>query len=85
MNDFEKLEMGICFVTFVFSDNSRHAICTSLNQEIVEKYGGTLIKGTLYDLIKRKYFNFREDTVEVLISDESPNLSEVDKFANQFI
>lgn len=79
------LKDDICFVTFVFQDDSRHAICTTLNEEILKHYGGSLIRGTFFDLIKHKYFDFRTDIKEVLVSETSPNLREVDKFANQFI
>lgn len=81
----DDLKEKILFVTFYFSDGSGLTICTTLNKQILTEYEGSLVQGTFYDLIKKRYIAFRHDAVRVELFEDDPHLREVDIFANQFI
>lgn len=80
------LEKGSAWVVWTFPDGSRKSIHTTLDADILKEAGVTAEEGYLYDLDHREYVPFREDVVNVEISEEKPeSRKEVLKFASRFI
>ena len=79
-------ENGSAWVEWIFCDGSRRSIHTTLDTNILEKFGVTAKENFLYDLEHREYVPFRKDVAEVNVLAEKPeNRKEVLKFANRFI
>ena len=77
------LENGSAWVEWIFCDGSRRSIHTTLDTNILEKFGVTAKENFLYDLEHREYVPFRKDVAEVNVLAEKPeNRKEVLKFAN---
>lgn len=73
------------WVCFRYSDGSVHVFRTTLNEDMLKRVGGAK-QGYLYDLDKFKWVEVPTDTsVQLIVSETKPEMSEVDKFANQFI
>lgn len=80
-----KLKNEICYVNFTFSDNSIIYVCTTLNPEILAGFGVVFIKDCFYDIVRKKYINFRYDAESIEVYTDIPEFREVDEFANRFI
>lgn len=81
----EDMKRGTVLVVLRFLDGTELMICTSLNEQLLNEYGGTFVKDHFYDLTKRRYLKFREDAVAVEILTDIPRDREVSEFVNQFI
>lgn len=82
----DELYEGLAYVTFVFEDNSRQTIRTTLNKKILADYGIKPRENYLYDFSHAEYVRMREDACEVQVSAEKQEYEEaLNQFANRFI
>lgn len=84
------------WVLFICKDDTIQTIHTTLNKDILYKYGASHVKrGALFDLDKFAYVSYRDDLKKVIVLDHQPtiedfkNYSKVDSevlyFASRFI
>lgn len=82
----KELKNGIAYVVFVFRDGTRQTIRTTLNQEILKRYGVTQRDKFLYDISHAEYVRMRDDAVSVEVSKEKQHMKGgVLGFADRFI
>ena len=86
IKEIERLKKEIGIVVYTFEDNTKHVICTTLDDSKLPS-GVSLVKGYFYDLMKERYFPYRRDAkkVEIFFEMDDVELTEVDKFVNRFI
>lgn len=77
----------IAWVTFIYPDDSKKVLRTTLNADILRSVLHTKPPGEfLYDLDKHKWTKIpTSNEVVVQVTEEAPILGEVDKFVNKFI
>lgn len=74
------------FVVFIFSDDTRQVVRTSMNQEVLRSFGVKPMMDSLFDLDRLRTVPFRRDAESVMVYDERPVFdTEVLRFASRFI
>lgn len=82
----EILLQGIGFLTMTFADGSQKSICTTLNKEILAKYGVSQKEHRIFNITTGKFEDFRSDAVDITVTAKRPAYeSEVNAFVSQFI
>ena len=84
MSSLNILQKGFGYVTFIYSDNSKLVFRTTLNTDLLLKEGVYINQTELYDFDRKKILKIPAD-VSIQITEEYPELSEVDKFANLYL
>ncbi len=84
MSSLNILQKGFGYVTFIYSDNSKLVFRTTLNTDLLLKEGVYINQTELYDFDRKKMLKIPAD-VSIQITEEYPELSEVDKFANLYL
>ena len=81
-----ELEKDLNWVTFVFDDDTRMSLYTTLNKDILSEIGIAPKRGYLFDFNSLKFVEIREDAISVEITQSKPTYEEgVLKFASKFI
>lgn len=82
----ELLLDGCAWVRFIFNDGTVQTIYTTLNDEVLKRYGVSRQHDRFFDLQKLQFVDFREDACSVEVSAEKPEFdTEVLRFASRFI
>lgn len=81
----EDLLDGICIIAFIYPDDSKKVIHTSLNKDILAQVGVKPRPGFLYDFVRKVFVKFDPAVQKVQLLQDLDELGEVDSFANQFI
>lgn len=84
MSSLSILQKGFGYVTFIYSDNSRLVFRTTLNTDLLLKEKVYISQTELYDFDRKRAIKIPAD-VSIQITEEYPELSEVDKFANLYL
>ena len=84
MSSLNILQKGFGYVTFIYSDNSKLVFRTTLNTDLLLKEGVYINQTELYDFDRKKILKIPAD-VSIQITEEYPELSEVDQFANLYL
>ena len=81
----DNLKNGLCWITLVYSDNSKKAVYTTMNLNILKKENVVLRKDTVYDFNRKQYLSL-DDVINVELTLDKPVYKrEVDNFVNHFI
>ena len=81
----DSLKNGLCWITLVYSDNSKKAVYTTMNSDILKKENVVLRKDTVYDFNRKQYLSL-DDVINVELTLDKPVYKrEVDNFVNHFI
>lgn len=84
--DLKLLMSGEAWVSMYFADDTVQTIHTTLNKELLNRYGVEPRQDYFYDIDRMEYVEFRKDSVRVQISERQPTYeSEVLSFASRFI
>lgn len=82
----ELLQKMSCWVCMHFKDGTVKCIHTTLNTDILAKYGASPREEHFFDLEHGVFVPFRRDAVEITVSEEKPKFEqEVLQFASRFI
>lgn len=84
MSSLSILQKGFGYVTFIYSDNSKLVFRTTLNTDLLLKEKVYISQTELYDFDRKRAIKIPVD-VSIQITEEYPELSEVDKFANLYL
>ena len=84
MSSLSILQKGFGYVTFIYSDNSKLVFRTTLNTDLLLKEKVYISQSELYDFDRKRAIKIPVD-VSIQITEEYPELSEVDKFANLYL
>ena len=77
---------SIGWITFRYPDGSKKYFRTTLDPEILDKIPGERVGNAMYDLDKFKWHVLPSNPeVELQVTKDLPEVSEVDKFVHRFI
>lgn len=77
---------GVGYLKFTFSDLSEKVIRTTLNPNILAKYGVSAKEHHIFCIDTGTFVPIREDAIDVMVSKEPPEFNnEVNEFASRFI
>lgn len=80
------LEKEVGWVLFTYPDNSKLAIATTLNLDLLYYYTQEIREDHLFDIYKRRWIKIPEEEAVILeMFRNKPDLGEVDEYANRFI
>lgn len=86
IGDLKSLMTSDAWVSMYFADDTVQTIHTTLNKELLNRYGVEPHQNHFYDLDRMEYVEFRKDSVRVQINERQPIYeSEVLNFASRFV